>query len=82
MARYRRTVAEFTAALTDAAPAEPEPAAAPATDLEGVARLVMAAMDGLQLQHLLDPDANVLGAFDILLEALPLLAPPSPGSTD
>lgn len=80
VARYRRTVAEFTAALTEAAPAEP--AAAPATDLEGVARLVMAAMDGLQLQHLLDPDANVLGAFDILLEALPLLAPPSPGPTD
>lgn len=80
VARYRRTVAEFTTALTEAAPAEPD--AAPATDLEGVARLVMAAMDGLQLQNLLDPDANVLGAFDILLEALPLLAPPSPGSTD
>jgi len=80
VARYRRTAAEFTAALTEAAPDEPD--AAPATDLAGVARLVMAAMDGLQLQHLLDPDANVLGAFDILLEALPLLAPRSPGSTD
>lgn len=80
VARYRRTAAEFTAALTEAAPAEPD--AAPATDLAGVARLVMAAMDGLQLQHLLDPDANVLGAFDILLEALPLLASRSPGSTD
>jgi len=80
VARYRRTVAEFTAALTEAAPAEPE--AAPTTDLAGVARLVMAAMDGLQLQALLDPDADVLGAFDILLEALPLLAPPSPGPTD
>jgi len=80
VARYRRTAAEFTAALTEAAPDGPD--AAPATDLAGVARLVMAAMDGLQLQHLLDPDANVLGAFDILLEALPLLAPRSPGSTD
>lgn len=80
VARYRRTAAEFTAALTEAAPDEPD--AAPGTDLAGVARLVMAAMDGLQLQHLLDPDANVLGAFDILLEALPLIASHAPGSTD
>lgn len=80
VARYRRTAAEFTAALTEATPDEPD--AAPATDMAGVARLVMAAMDGLQLQALLDPDADVLGAFDILLEALPLLASRSPGSTD
>jgi AcrR family transcriptional regulator len=82
VARYRRTAAEFTAALTEAAPDELEPDAAPATDLAGVARLVMAAMDGLQLQALLEPDADVLGAFDILLEALPLLASRSPASTD
>jgi len=82
VARYRRTAAEFTTALTGAAPDELEPDAAPATDPAGVARLVMAAMDGLQLQALLDPDADVRGAFDILLEALPLLASRSPGSTD
>ncbi len=82
VARYRRTATEFTTALTEAAPDELEPDAAHATDLAGVARLVMAAMDGLQLQALLDPDADVLGAFDILLEALPLLASRSPGSTD
>lgn len=80
--RYRRTAAEFTTALTEAAPDELEPDAAPATDPAGVARLVMAAMDGLQLQALLDPDADVRGAFDILLEALPLLASRPPGSTD
>ncbi|WP_436500408.1 hypothetical protein [Actinokineospora sp. HUAS TT18] len=44
-------------------------------DSEALARLMIAAMDGLQLQALLQGEVDILASFDLLVAALtPLLS--------
>lgn len=65
--RYADVAEEFVTPLqaaVDAGRVDPE------VDLEAVAHLVIAAMDGLQLQRQLNPDVDVVKSFDLLTTAL------------
>lgn len=67
VARYERTAGEFAASLRRA---QETGEISADVDVEAGARLVMAAMDGLQLQQLLNPDLDVVASFDLLVAAL------------
>lgn len=65
--RYDRVVDEFRSALVDAAESG---TLAQGVDLTALAHLVVAAMDGLRLQKLLNDDVDVLASIDLLMSAL------------
>jgi AcrR family transcriptional regulator len=71
--RYRRTLDTFVATIESSKQAGE---VAPEVDSEALARLMVAAMDGLQLQALLLDDVDVLASYDLLVKALvPAIAP-------
>lgn len=65
--RYRRVTNQFEELLATAVAAGSLQAD---TDTRAVAQLLIAAMDGLQLQRQHDPEVDVVGAFDVLVAAL------------
>lgn len=65
--RYARVLEEFGAPFR-AAQAAGEISAD--LDPEAAARLAVAVMDGLQLQLLLDPEADIMAPFDLLIDVL------------
>jgi len=65
--RYDRVVEEFRSAV---AGPPGQPALADGVDATALAHLVVAAMDGLQLQKLLNDDVDVEASIDLLLTAL------------
>ncbi|MFD5650895.1 TetR family transcriptional regulator [Streptomyces sp. NPDC127039] len=66
--RYQRVTRQFEETLRTAAD---EGAALPeGVDISALAHLVIAAMDGLQLQRLLNDEVDVLASFDLLVQAL------------
>lgn len=65
--RYRRTVATFQAGAESA---KKSGELVESVDSAALSRLLVAVMDGLQLQALLHNDANILASFDLLVDAL------------
>lgn len=65
--RYQRVTAQFEEPLRAAVA---DGVLRPDTDTRAVAQLVIAAMDGLQLQRQLDEETDMTAAFDLLLDAL------------
>lgn len=65
--RYQRVTAQFEEPLRAAVA---DGVLRSDTDTRAVAQLVIAAMDGLQLQRQLDEDTDMTAAFDLLLDAL------------
>ncbi|TCO54765.1 TetR/AcrR family transcriptional regulator [Actinocrispum wychmicini] len=62
--RYARTADTFAASLRSAVNGRTD------VDIEALAHLVIAVLDGLQLQKLLNDDVDVLRSFDLLTQAL------------
>jgi len=67
VARYDKVAEEFRSALVDAAESG---TLTTGVDPTALAHLVVAAMDGLRLQKLLNDDVDVLASIDTLLTAL------------
>lgn len=66
--RYRRTVGTFTAAIEAG---KHDGDLDERVDAEALARLLVATMDGLQAQYLLEgDDVDVLASFDLLIQTL------------
>ncbi|MFE3379958.1 TetR/AcrR family transcriptional regulator [Streptomyces anulatus] len=65
--RYQRVAQQFEESLHTAADEGTLPEA---IDTSALAHLVIAAMDGLQLQRLLNDKVDVLASFDLLVQAL------------
>lgn len=65
--RYRRVTDQFEELLGIALG---EGSLATGTDTRAVAHLLIAAMDGLQLQRQFDDDVDMLAAFELLVDAL------------
>lgn len=65
--RYRRVAQEFADRLRESADAG---RLAPDVDVEALAHLLIATMDGLQLQRLLNDEVDVVRSFDLLVAAL------------
>jgi AcrR family transcriptional regulator len=64
---YRRVTHQFRAAIGAAVEAGQ---VRNEVDVDALARLIMAALDGLQLQKLLNDDVDVLASIDVLFDAL------------
>lgn len=67
-ARYAATLATFARHIAEAAE-DGEIERMPAEQIEGEARALIALMDGLELQWLLDPDMDLVGTFAAQLDA-------------